>query len=65
MSIVNQQSNLLSQDHLGTVPWSTIYAVTVAIFLGVLIIAGVGFAGPEVLHNAAHDIRHGLVFPCH
>jgi cobalt transporter subunit CbtB len=26
---------------------------------------GVGFAGPQVLHNAAHDGRHAFSFPCH
>ena len=24
-----------------------------------------GFANSAVLHNAAHDSRHALVFPCH
>jgi cobalt transporter subunit CbtB len=26
---------------------------------------GVGFAGPQALHNAAHDGRHAFAFPCH
>jgi cobalt transporter subunit CbtB len=26
---------------------------------------GIGFAGAEVLHNAAHDARHANNFPCH
>lgn len=43
----------------------TVLAVTAAILIGTLIITAVGFAGPEVVHNAAHDLRHGLVFPCH
>lgn len=33
--------------------------------LGVLILFVVGFAQPEVLHNAAHDTRHALATPCH
>lgn len=36
-----------------------------AAFLGVMIVWGVGFAGPEVIHNAAHDGRHAHAFPCH
>ncbi len=24
-----------------------------------------GFAHPEALHNAVHDARHSLAFPCH
>ena len=40
-------------------------AAFLAIFLGVTLVAGAGFAGPEILHNAAHDSRHSLAFPCH
>ena len=36
-----------------------------AVMLGVFFIYGVGFAGPEILHNAAHDGRHSIAFPCH
>jgi cobalt transporter subunit CbtB len=25
----------------------------------------VGFAGPAALHEAAHDSRHAIAFPCH
>ena len=36
-----------------------------AALLGLLLVLGVGFAGPQVLHNAAHDSRHSFSFPCH
>jgi len=36
-----------------------------AILLGAALIAGAGFAGPDALHEAAHDSRHALGFPCH
>ncbi len=49
-------------DRSGT---GTLSAVAVAALLGVAIIFLVGFAQPSLLHNAAHDTRHGLVFPCH
>ena len=42
-----------------------LYAVFAAVLLGIVLIAGSGFAGPKVLHNAAHDSRHANVFPCH
>jgi cobalt transporter subunit CbtB len=35
-----------------------------SLLLGALIILGVGF-GPGILHNAAHDTRHTMAFPCH
>lgn len=39
--------------------------VALAALLGFFVITMVGFAGPDVLHNAAHDTRHGAAFPCH
>ena len=33
--------------------------------LGFFILFGVAFAGPSVIHNAAHDARHAHTFPCH
>lgn len=42
-----------------------ILPVAGAILLGVFVLFGVAFAGPEVIHNAAHDSRHAFAFPCH
>ncbi|HET6159031.1 MAG TPA: CbtB domain-containing protein [Dongiaceae bacterium] len=39
-------------------------AMIVALFGGVFVY-GMGFAGADVLHNAAHDARHANNFPCH
>ncbi len=39
--------------------------IGLSMFLGIVFIAGAGFAGSEVLHNAAHDTRHAAAFPCH
>ena len=36
-----------------------------AIILGIFILYGVGFAQPQLLHDAAHDTRHAFAFPCH
>ena len=33
--------------------------------LGAVILFGVGFSNLSVAHNAAHDTRHAMVFPCH
>jgi len=40
-------------------------AATVAGLLGLFILFGVGFAHSEAIHNAAHDTRHSVAFPCH
>ena len=63
MTTVNDSSNLIAHVQASTIPWASVFAI--AVFTGVFIISAVGFAGSEVLHNAAHDIRHGLSFPCH
>jgi cobalt transporter subunit CbtB len=41
--------------------WPALFAA----ILGVVVIFGVGFANISVAHNAAHDTRHAMVFPCH
>ena len=65
MSMAKEATNIFSEIQSGAIPLATVYAVTAAVLIGTLIIAAVGFAGPEVMHNAAHDLRHGLAFPCH
>jgi cobalt transporter subunit CbtB len=36
-----------------------------ALVFGMIILFVVGFAPMSVAHNAAHDVRHSLAFPCH
>jgi cobalt transporter subunit CbtB len=36
-----------------------------ALFLGLVLIGGIGFASDMRVHNGAHDTRHSLGFPCH
>lgn len=40
-------------------------AIATAAFLGIFIVFVVGFAQPDMLHNAAHDVRHATGFACH
>ena len=70
MSIAKEATCLLTQIQTKIIPWTYGYDMgkltgRTAIVTGAFIVTAVGFAGPEVLHNAAHDIRHGLAFPCH
>ncbi len=39
--------------------------IFMAALLGIFIIGGVGFSHIEAVHNAAHDYRHSMAFPCH
>jgi len=36
-----------------------------AMAFGMLLVFGVGLAHADKLHNAAHDTRHSIGFPCH
>lgn len=36
-----------------------------AILLGVVFIGVTGFAPIEAIHDAAHNTRHAISFPCH
>jgi cobalt transporter subunit CbtB len=36
-----------------------------AMMLGLFIVGVVGFSHIDVVHNAAHDVRHSSAFPCH
>ena len=33
--------------------------------LGLFVIGFLGFSHMEVVHNAGHDYRHSMAFPCH
>ncbi len=40
-------------------------AAAVAALLGLGVIWGIGFSHVPAWHNAAHDTRHSMAFPCH
>ena len=40
-------------------------AGVLALFIGFVLVGGVGFASDMAVHNGAHDTRHALGFPCH
>lgn len=40
-------------------------AGVLALFIGLVLVGGVGFASEMAIHNGAHDTRHALGFPCH
>ncbi len=49
---------------IGTTAKAMIAAMA-AITLGAAIIFVVGFSHSDLLHAAAHDVRHAAGFPCH
>ena len=63
-----QAQTIGSQPHAGTRSAGrsqTLIAAAAAALLGLFVIWGVGFSPIAVLHNAAHDTRHSIPFPCH
>lgn len=63
-----QAETFASQSHIGVrtaARSETLIAAAFAALLGVFLVWGVGFSPIDVLHNAAHDTRHSMAFPCH
>ena len=57
-----------TQTSTSTVSFSIsqrLIAGVLALFLGLVLVGGVGFASDMAIHNGAHDTRHALGFPCH
>jgi cobalt transporter subunit CbtB len=50
---------------LATTAASALLARALAALLGLFIVGFVGFSHLEVVHNAGHDHRHSMAFPCH
>ncbi len=40
-------------------------AGAICVFLGAVMVFAAGFSHVSVAHNAAHDTRHAIGFPCH
>lgn len=43
----------------------TISSAMVAVLFGAFILYGVGFSPAQAAHDAAHDSRHAMAYPCH
>jgi cobalt transporter subunit CbtB len=62
MQYVNTTINTISA---AATPASRLFQLGLAALLGLFVIGAVGFAQMDVAHNAAHDYRHSMAFPCH
>jgi cobalt transporter subunit CbtB len=63
-TITQETQHAIPQVH--TAPRASTFAAALLFaFFGLSLVWFSGFANADVLHNAAHDSRHSLVFPCH
>ena len=46
-------------------PSSRLVQLGLAAFLGLFVVGFAGFSHISAVHNAFHDVRHSLAFPCH
>jgi len=58
-------NNSLAQEQSITIASSKNLQLFATAALGIVILFGVGFAPMDMAHNAAHDTRHSVAFPCH
>jgi len=60
----------MQQTHTADLPIATkdlgvLFQAVLAMGLGLFIVGVVGFSHVDIIHNAAHDVRHSNAFPCH
>lgn len=57
-------TNITGATH-GSLTASRAISIFAAALLGAFLVGGVGFSHLTAVHNAAHDYRHSMGFPCH
>jgi len=65
MSVQTTASTSRAASIAVTASQSTLAQTVGALGFGIVMLFAVGFAPMDVAHNAAHDTRHSLAFPCH
>jgi cobalt transporter subunit CbtB len=60
-------TEIAGAEHRAVTALTTSRAISIfaAALLGAFIVGGVGFSHIMAVHNAAHDYRHSMAFPCH
>jgi cobalt transporter subunit CbtB len=61
----HSQSTSATSHIAGAERSERLVAALLAFIFGVGLVYTTGFSHPSTIHNAAHDTRHALSFPCH
>lgn len=62
---MNVQSHSVPLATAGGQRSESLKAAALAFCLGVALVFTAGFSHSATIHNAGHDTRHALSFPCH
>jgi cobalt transporter subunit CbtB len=62
---MNPQPLVPALDEVNAASLSVPRQLAAAAVMGLVVLYGVAFADSPLLHNAAHDVRHVTVKPCH
>jgi cobalt transporter subunit CbtB len=62
---MNPQPLVPALDEVPAASFSVPRQLAAAAVMGLVVLYGVAFAESPLLHNAAHDVRHVTVKPCH
>ena len=57
--------NTTTKTFSAATPASRAFQLSLAAMLGLFVVGFVGFSHVDIAHNAAHDYRHSMAFPCH
>ena len=60
-----RENDMIATTHTISTDKSGVLAVLAAAALGLFLVFGAGLAQSAALHDAAHDTRHAIGFPCH
>jgi cobalt transporter subunit CbtB len=68
--LIGSDGDRMGMSNTGALPLAagdtrTLSQAVLAMMLGLFIVGMVGFSHIDVVHNAAHDVRHSNAFPCH
>ncbi len=58
-------NNYFFKDWIAVDATQRVAPAVLALLFGAFLFLGTGFAHSTTIHNAAHDGRHALAFPCH